>query len=921
MRRAAILAALTAALVAPAQSQAQVQPYQANDGTGFHDILPPGTAGLYNAPQLASFLATGARPTPNTTNQLPMYSDLIRATPGLAAQDIERYFKDSSFGIKPGDVAREYSPRADVTIQRDKGFGVPHIYGKTREGAMFGAGYVAAEDRLFFMDVLRNAGRGQLAAFAGGAAGNRAMDRETWSATPYTEADLQRQVDQLDDLYGPDGARIQSDVDNYVAGINQYISEARLDPSKLPGEYAALGKPDGPQSWKPTDVIATASLVGGIFGKGDGVELDWAALDQAMRERFGKRTGRRLFRNFRGVDDPEAPTTIRTGRRFPYQLLPKHVRRGSVARPDAGSVTPLRTTDAPQPEGAARRAGAPGLGGLLAFPSTASNALVLSGARTASGKPIAVFGPQVGYFTPQILMEEEIHAPGIDAAGAAFIGVNLYVQLGRGRDYAWSATSAGQDNVDTYALPLCNTDGSAPTKDSMGYRFRGTCEPIEVLDREDRFTQSAGDMTPSGSETLHAERTKMGIVQARAMRKGQPVVYVRLRSTYFHEVDSALGFADFNDPAKMQTPADFQRSASRIGYTFNWFFVNAQDTAYYNSGANPVRPKRLDPTLPVVGEPRFEWRGWDPASNVARYTGFDAHPQVVDQPVMTSWNNKQAHGFGTAGQNTFSSLFRSNLLNDQIRIRLRSGDRKLDLPELIDAMEVAGVTDLRGSRVLPYALKVIGTPADPALRDAVGKLRAWVAAGAPRKDADGDGHYDHADAIRIMDAWWPLWLRAQFEPTLGDKAFATLEGLVAFDNDPNNHGDHLGSAYQNGWYGWAQKDLRVVLERKVRRHGKLRRKRTVKGRFARRFCGKGSKRACRTVLESSLRDALAVPADKLYGGDPICSGKQGAGSGLDAQMCFDAVSFRPTGGATQPLIPWINRPTYQQAVEVGHDVP
>jgi hypothetical protein len=34
------------------------------------------------------------------------------------------------------------------------------------------------------------------------------------------------------------------------------------------------------------------------------------------------------------------------------------------------------------------------------------------------------------------------------------------------------------------------------------------------------------------------------------------------------------------------------------------------------------------------------------------------------------------------------------------------------------------------------------------------------------------------------------------------------------------------------------------------------------------------------------------------------------------QTCLDSVRFRPLGGVTQPLIPWINRPTYQQAVEV-----
>ena len=34
------------------------------------------------------------------------------------------------------------------------------------------------------------------------------------------------------------------------------------------------------------------------------------------------------------------------------------------------------------------------------------------------------------------------------------------VELGRGEDYAWSATSAGSDNIDTVAEKLCNADGT-----------------------------------------------------------------------------------------------------------------------------------------------------------------------------------------------------------------------------------------------------------------------------------------------------------------------------------------------------------------------------------------------------------------------------------------------------------------------------
>ena len=123
---------------------------------------------------------------------------------------------------------------------------------------------------------------------------------------------------------------------NYVAGINGYITEARLNPLKMPGEYAAIGKP-GPADWKVTDVIATASLIGGIFGKGGGRELDSALLLQDAQKRFGRKSGKRVWADLRNAEDPEAPVTVNR-KRFPYRAEPRKLRRGGVALPDRGSV-------------------------------------------------------------------------------------------------------------------------------------------------------------------------------------------------------------------------------------------------------------------------------------------------------------------------------------------------------------------------------------------------------------------------------------------------------------------------------------------------------------------------------------------------------------------------------------------------------
>ena len=250
----------------------------------------------------------------------------------------------------------------------------------------------------------------------------------------------------------------------------------------------------------------------------------------------------------------------------------------------------------------------------------------------------------------------------------------------------------------------------------------------------------------------------------------------------------------------------------------------------------------------------------------------------------------------------------------------------MNLPQLVDAMETSGVVDLRADKVLPFLLTALGKPRDPALRGAMAKLRAWRRDGSLRKDANRDRVYEHTEAIRILDAWWPKLVEAQFAPTLGKPLLERFLDIKRLDNDPNNHGEHLGSAYQGGTYGLVEKDLRTLLGRKrLRRAGFSRGLASVRGKYSRVYCGatkrrKATLRRCRRALSSSLKSALGVGADKLYG-DKVCASQPGLGpkdpgrKALD-QYCFDSVRFRPLGAAEQPLIHWINRPTFQQILEI-----
>ncbi|MFS4108875.1 penicillin acylase family protein [Streptomyces sp. PD-S100-1] len=863
------------------------------------DILPPGENGNATLAQILLNQGFGTQPS-HAEDQLGPYANLAKGYPALTDDKINSFFNDASFGVPAGQVASTEKPagRGDVTIVRDKKTGVPHITGTTRYGTEFGAGYAAAEDRLWLMDVFRHVGRGQLTSFAGGAPANQGLEQQFYRNAPYTEADLQAQIDSAVAKAGDRGQQTLADVNAYLAGINAYIDAA--DPGRyFPGEYVLTGHKDAITNsgtidhFKVTDLVALASVVGSLFGSGGGGEVNNALSLLAAQAKYGVEEGTKVWESFRERNDPEAVLTLHDGQSFPYAAKPANPK--GQALPDAGSVTdePLvydRTGSAAT--GAAKSATTTAAKSTLSSAKRGmSNALVVSGAHTASGHPVAVFGPQTGYFAPQLLLLQEIQGPGISARGASFAGLSMYVELGRGQDYSWSATTSGQDIIDTYAVELC--------QDDHHYLYHGACTAMEQVQQANSWKPTVADGTAAGSYTMRVWRTKYGPVQYRATVGGKKVAYTTLRSSYLHEADSIIGFQMLNDPDYVKGPADFQKAAQHINFTFNWFYADSRHTAYYNSGDNPVRASGVDAEFPVWAQPAYEWQGWDPAANTADYTPASAHPNSVDQDYYISWNNKQAEDYAAAPWGE-GSVHRGNLLDDRVKKLVAAGG--VTRSALTKAMEDAALADLRAEDVLPDLLKVIDTSAvtDPTAAAAVAKLKTWVAAGAQRTETSaGSKTYANADAIRILDAWWPLLVKAEFEPGLGSDLYTAIGANLPIDEAPSaGHGptgSHAGSAFQYGWWSYVDKDIRAVLGE------------SVQGPLARKFCGNGDLNACRDSLLGTLEQAAGLTAAQVYPGDDQCS----AGD----QWCADSIVQRALGGIKHGKISWQNRPTFQQVVE------
>jgi acyl-homoserine lactone acylase PvdQ len=895
------------------------------DGTVFN-IVPPGNNGLVNPLDFIQQEAgTGAIP-PHQQDQLAMYANLLKVAPHLNPADLTKYYKDASFFTIAAQAERIEQPRPGTVILWDH-FGVPHIFGVTRADTEFGSGYASAEDRLFMMDVLRHYGRATLSSFLGPSPSLLAMDCGIARIAGYSEAELQRYADSFPSRFPQAfhadtspattmGQQIVLDGQSYVDGVNGYIQSAELDPRRLPAEYPALQ--EFPAPWKLTDIIATATLVQSIFAVGGGNETTSALFYQSLVKRYGATKGAAMWRDFRSQNDPEAKTSITTS--FPYEAVPSTLDPNSLAMP-ISKPTGNMCDGGPLP------ANNPGLGQVVIGHITIdlselmpppystphmSNELMVDAAHSAGHHPIAVFGPQTGYFSPEILHEIDLHGPGLQARGVSFPGTEIYVELGHGVDYAWSATSASADLIDQRVEKLCNTDGSPATLASKGYMYFGNCRPMyERTDREFAKT-SATATNPPAIETIQIERTVHGPVLGRttaidpATGKPIPVAISIERSTWGDELGLAPAFMLWNDPDYIHSAHDFMRAAGFETGTFNWTYIDSRDIAYIMAGKIPIRAPHVDPNFPSWGTGPYDWRGFVPTDLSSR----DVHPRAINPPAgfFTNWNNKPAPGFSAADNNFgYGPVYRVSSLSDRVKAII---DQRLATPtDIVNAMEDAGSVDLDGAQLVgPLGDVLAGASLTTAQSNVLQILTSWAAdpfwgpnvPGAHRRDLNGDGSYDQGTAVAIMDDLYPRLAHAIFDPWLDPTQFNLLRSLNGLNNAPGPG----GSAYGGGWEGYIQRALLQSLGDSAHP-------------YSQDYCGSAS--SCRSALVAALQ-ATIDHLTQVYGSaNPnawTCSRSNGSGK---CNPATNDIHFSATGVGAIPDMPWVNRPTFQQVVQwQGH---
>lgn len=653
-------------------------------------------------------------------------------------------------------VVRAQAPEA-VTILRDR-WGVPHLFtagpGAT-ERASYGNGYAQAEDRLFEMDILRRAATGRLAENLGP---DFLLMDEVVRRDGYT---AEERAHFFARLPGRDRGALEA----YRDGVNAFIAAVTADPARLPFEFA--GKPPAP--WTTDDSVAVAVLELVVEGANGGQEVLNADLLLDLLARFPETDARGIFDDLFWIDEPAAPTTIARG-----DAAPLHANRDRVERFARPQLDLVRNHAA-----AIRRAAASlrqeqglmgGLGGRPPFPiglhRHASNAIVIAPDFSATGHPILLGGPQTGLNAPSFFWEVGTHDGDYEAEGV-IAPAGPGVLIGRGRGFAMTLTSGIDDTVDTYVETL---DPADPGR----YRFRNRSLAFEQ--RTETFKVAGRpDVTLDVLRTVHGpvffvDREGGLAFSRRAAFRGQEL----------SSADAVLSLG------RVRSLAGFRRLADRMAMSFNLHYADdAGNIAYFHRGVLPRRPPRTDPRLPLDGSGKMEWRGIDPPRRL---------PAVVNprRGFIANWNNKPVAGWSAGEQRELWGVAdRVQGLSDALDAAHAAGT-KLAPDDVKAVMRHAAVSDVFAVRIVPFLEDAVnGLPALPAnapLREAVGRVRAWLDAGASLA-AVPDGHGVVPDpGAAIYTAFRAAAQSAVFGDELGSALRTMYFPAVLAGDQEDDHG-------------------------------------------------------------------------------------------------------------------------------------
>jgi len=477
----------------------------------------------------------------------------------------------------------------ECTVERDQ-WGVPHIRASSVEDLAEAQGYVMAQDRLWQMDLLRRVARGQLSEILGPRTLSIDKEFRTYGFARAAERDLSL----LD-------AESRNLMEAYAHGVNQFIAQHKKN---LPLEFSLLGYE--PEPWQPADTLAISAYMYRTLADTWQRELNRAK----VTEHVGPDRAKDLFSEEAAMDhfvvgDPKVidDGSQRSAADGDDEDDDDDLQPDTVLKASGGNSQDFT---APESDPDLTSALARSIQGFLAESRSeirqglGSNNWVVSGAHTATGKPLLANDTHLELTIPSIWYELHLTAPGWNVKGFTLPGAPMVI-IGHNDRIAWGFTNNGADVQDLY---LETFNPASPDE----YRVNGTWAKAQIID-EIIHIKGQPD------EHLKVTITRHGPIVHRDGDKAYAMRWTAtepggLANTYDH-LGKARNWKEFRDlmkrvwgPAQNAVYADVE---GNIGYVM--------------AARVPIRRKGHG-EVPVPGDTDdYEWTG---------YISFDQLPQALN---------------------------------------------------------------------------------------------------------------------------------------------------------------------------------------------------------------------------------------------------------------------------------------------------
>ncbi|MEI6048523.1 MAG: penicillin acylase family protein [Bacteroidota bacterium] len=288
---------------------------------------------------------------------------------------------------------------SEVTVYRDER-GMPHIYAENEHDLYFSVGYVMAQERLWYMDLIRRVTTGRLSEVMG----KNLVETDKFLRCLEMTSKSKMVIANEDPV-------ILSYMQAYADGVNGYIKAAG---KKLPPEFRILGY--NPDPWKLEDIANIIGYMGWDLAK-DNVTADLFYHELAQKSGIEKAT--------QLIPDWDAVNSV---------VFPDFKLNDTLLKNARAFISSMDTLNAL---------------GIASF--SGSNNWAVAGNRTETGKPILSNDMHLSFGSPGIWMQMHQVIPGkLNVTGVVVPG-EPFIVAGHNEKIAWGMTNLMVDDIDLFA--------------------------------------------------------------------------------------------------------------------------------------------------------------------------------------------------------------------------------------------------------------------------------------------------------------------------------------------------------------------------------------------------------------------------------------------------------------------------------------